>query len=141
MANVLVVEDNPQNRKLTTLILESEGHTVRSAADAAEAERLLAARRPDLIVLDMALPGKDGYTLAREVRSRPEWARLPILALSAFAMPGDAERALAAGCTGYLTKPVRRTVLLDHVAGLLRRPTAPGSAEAPSPPPSTGGAP
>ncbi|MGA9838842.1 MAG: response regulator, partial [Thermoplasmata archaeon] len=121
MAQILVVEDNPQNLKLTTIILQSGGHTVTTAVDSEAAERALEASLPDLILMDVALPGKDGYALTREFRQRPEMHRMPILALSAFAMPGDAEKAFAAGCSDYLTKPIRRAVLLDRVALLLRR--------------------
>jgi two-component system, cell cycle response regulator DivK len=119
MARILVVEDNPQNLKLATVILESDGHTVVPAVDSAGANRALSEQIPDLIVMDMALPGTDGYTLTRELRGRSDTSRLPILALSAFAMPGDAEKALAAGCSDYLTKPIRRAVLLECVASLL----------------------
>jgi CheY-like chemotaxis protein len=119
MARILVVEDNPQNLKLTTVILESDGHTVLRAVDSVETNRALSQGLPDLILMDMALPGTDGYTLTREIRGRPDTSDLPILALSAFAMPGDAEKALAAGCSDYLTKPIRRAVLLEHVAALL----------------------
>jgi CheY-like chemotaxis protein len=122
MAHILVVEDNPQNLKLTTIILESGGHIVVPAVDAAEADRALEQRLPDLILMDMALPGTDGYTLARQFRGRSETSQLPILALSAFAMPGDAERALAAGCSDYLTKPIRRAALLERVEALLGSP-------------------
>ncbi len=134
MARVLIVEDNPQNLKLATVILEGAGHSVTPAADAFEAERAIAERVPELIVLDMALPVKDGYTFARELRARPATQRLPILAVSAFAMPGDAERARAAGCDDYLTKPIRRTVLLDHVRSILARtaPAEPFRPRAPS---------
>jgi CheY-like chemotaxis protein len=119
MASILVVEDNPQNLKLTTVILESAGYHVVPARDSIEAERALAEGLPDLVVMDLALPGKDGYTLTRELRARPETARLPILALSAFAMAGDAEKALDAGCNEYLTKPVRRAKLLERVSAAL----------------------
>jgi two-component system cell cycle response regulator DivK len=119
MAKILVVEDNVQNLKLATVILTSAGHTVIPAHDAAEAERSLAAELPDLVLMDLALPGKDGYTMTRELRQRPETAKLPVLAVSSFAMRGDAERALAAGCTAYLTKPIRRVALLEHVDALL----------------------
>jgi|GEM_PF-6612593 two-component system cell cycle response regulator DivK len=119
MARILVIEDNPQNLKLTTIILKSAGHAVTGAMNAPDAERALALEIPDLIVMDIALPGKDGYALTRELRHRPETARLPILALSAFAMPGDAEKALTAGCTDYLTKPVRRAPLLERIDRLL----------------------
>jgi two-component system cell cycle response regulator DivK len=119
MARILVVEDNPQNLKLTTVILTAGGHTVVAAPTAVEAEQAVAVQVPDLILMDMALPGKDGYTLTRELRLRPETARLPILAVSSFAMPGDAERALAAGCTAYVTKPIRRAPLLRTIEELL----------------------
>ncbi|MGA7924199.1 MAG: response regulator [Thermoplasmata archaeon] len=120
MARILVVEDNPQNLKLTTVILEAGGHTVTAAHDADEAEKeLVPGRVPDLIIMDLALPGKDGYMLTKELRQRTDTARLPILAVSSFAMPGDAERAISAGCTQYLTKPVRRAILLERVETLL----------------------
>jgi two-component system, cell cycle response regulator DivK len=132
MARILVVEDNPQNLKLATVILRAAGHTVVPARDASEVERALAERTPELILMDLALPGKDGYTLTRELRQRPETADLPVLAVSSFAMRGDAERALAAGCTAYLTKPIRRVSLLEYVDALLAAaPTAPGT---PAPP-------
>jgi len=119
MARVLVVEDNPQNRELSTVILRAAGHQVVSAQDAVEAEQALSERLPDLVVMDIALPGKDGYTLVRELRQRSETSQLPILAVSSYAMPGDAERALAAGFTAYLTKPIRRALLLERVDALL----------------------
>jgi CheY-like chemotaxis protein len=119
MARILVVEDNPQNLKLTGVILKSEGHLVVPALNAGEAERAIAEGIPELILMDLALPGKDGYTLTRELRSRSETAQVPILAVSAFALPGDADRALAAGCSAYLSKPIRRAALLELVGDLL----------------------
>jgi two-component system, cell cycle response regulator DivK len=136
MATVLVVEDNPQNLKLTTVILTAAGHTVVAAHSAEEADAALAVSRPDLILMDIALPGKDGYTLTRELRARRSTAGLPILAVSSFAMPGDAERALAAGCSAYLTKPIRRAILLEQVDRLLDAP-APRASEPPGVPPAT----
>jgi two-component system, cell cycle response regulator DivK len=134
MAKILVVEDNPQNLKLATVILRSQGHEVVQAVNALEAEAAVAHDVPDLIVMDVALPGKDGYAITSDFRRRPETSRVPILAVSAFAMAGDAEKALSAGCNDYLTKPVRRAELLERVARLLqlsgipvpapRRPTA-----------------
>jgi CheY-like chemotaxis protein len=125
MARILVVEDNPQNLKLTTVILQSGGHTVIPATDSSEAKRAIAAGPPDMIIMDVDLPGKDGYALTRELRVQTETARLPIVALSAFAMPGDAEKALDAGYTEYLTKPIRRAQLLARVAVLLGTSSAP----------------
>jgi len=119
MTRILVVEDNPQNLKLTTVILRARGFTVVPAVDSEAAERAIAEAVPDLVVMDVALPGKDGYELTRELRGRPETAHLPILAVSAFAMPGDAEKALTAGCDDYLTKPIQRAGLLERVDRLL----------------------
>ncbi len=119
MAQILVVEDNALNLKLVTIILQAEGHTVRSATDAVETERAIAAESPDLILMDLGLPGTDGYTLTRELRSRSATRSTPILAVTSFAMTGDRERALQAGCTEYLTKPIDRKGLVETVRLLL----------------------
>jgi two-component system, cell cycle response regulator DivK len=120
MARVLVVEDNPQNLKLASVLLRSRGHEVVPATSAEEAERLIDLAPVDLILMDLGLPGKDGYTLTRELRGRPETAQVPILAVTSFAMKGDEERAMAAGCSAYLTKPIRAAAFLRQVDGLLR---------------------
>jgi CheY-like chemotaxis protein len=119
MARILVVEDNPQNLKLATVILRDLGHTVEGAPDAEEAEKRIAAIRPDLILMDLGLPGKDGYTFARELRTRPETEKIPILAVTSYAMRGDREKAMEAGCSGYLTKPIARRDLIQVVTDLL----------------------
>jgi two-component system, cell cycle response regulator DivK len=131
-AHVLVVEDNPQNLKLSRVILEAAGYQVSVAQTSFEADAAIALRTPDLILMDLSLPGKDGYTLTRELRQRPATARLPILALSSYAMPGDAERALTAGCTAYLTKPTRRALLLEQVAQLLREASGSHGSDTPA---------
>jgi CheY-like chemotaxis protein len=133
MVLVLVVEDNPQNLELSRVILRAAGHEVVAARDATEAMAALARKLPDLVLMDIALPGKDGYTLTRELRARPETARLPILAVSSFAMPGDLERAMAAGVSAYLTKPIRRATLLERVNALLAG-GAPSAEAAPNSP-------
>jgi two-component system cell cycle response regulator DivK len=117
MARILVVEDNAQNLKLATVILRDRGHEVIGVVDSEGAEAALAFRVPDLILMDLGLPGKDGYTLTRELRDRPATRDVPIVALSSFAMRGDREKAMAAGCTSYLTKPIRRLVLLEDRRG------------------------
>jgi CheY-like chemotaxis protein len=134
MARILVVEDNPQNLRLAALLLRSDGHEIVAAADAWEAEDALGqGTRPDLILMDLGLPGKDGYALTRELRQRSDTAETPILAVTSFAMKGDRERAIEAGCTDYLTKPIDRLDLLRRVRRLLgasgiHRPPAPGDA-------------
>lgn len=119
MARILVVEDNPLNLKLATVLLKTAGHEVVPAFDAAEAEEALARGAPDLILMDLALPGKDGYSLTRELRQRPSTAEVPILAVTSFAMKGDEERALEAGCSAYLAKPIDGPTFLRRVQQLL----------------------
>jgi CheY-like chemotaxis protein len=125
MARILLVEDNPLNAKLASLILAQDGHQIEVAADAIEAERALKERVPDLILMDLGLPGKDGYTLTREIRKDPTTHDIPVLAVTSFAMKGDERRAMEAGCSGYLTKPIDRSRMLHAVHELLaRRSTA-----------------
>jgi two-component system cell cycle response regulator DivK len=119
MARILIVEDNALNRKLVTVILHTDGHETVGAADADEAELRIAEEIPDLILMDMGLPGKDGYTLTQELRGRASTRRVPIVALTSFAMKGDRERAMAAGCNEYLTKPINRATLVECVRSLL----------------------
>jgi CheY-like chemotaxis protein len=124
MARVLVVEDNPQNLKLVSVLLRSAGHEVVGAYDAREAETALQSSVPDLILMDLGLPGKDGYSLSRELRERADTRAVPILAVTSFAMKGDEEKAIEAGCTAYLTKPIDASTFLERVRQLLSVPTA-----------------
>lgn len=103
---ILIVDDNAINLKLVSVILEMEGHAVVRAVDAEQALQLLDDLVPDLILMDIALPGMDGLALTRRLKATASLSGVPIVALSAFAMKGDKERALAAGCDGYITKPI-----------------------------------
>jgi CheY-like chemotaxis protein len=123
MARILVIEDNPLNLKLASVLLRTAGHEVVPAYDAEEAEAALARGVPDLILMDLGLPGKDGYSLTRELRQRPATASVPILAVTSFAMKGDEEKALEAGCTGYLAKPIDGPTFLRRVQQLLADPS------------------
>lgn len=122
MARILIVEDNAMNLKLASVILNAAGYETRGAADAEEAAAVIAEGTPDLILMDLGLPGKDGYEFTRELRERPETTTVPILAVTSFAMKGDRVKAIDAGCSGYLTKPINRLALLEEVGSLLRGP-------------------
>jgi CheY-like chemotaxis protein len=126
MRRILIVEDNPTNLKLASVILSAAGYETRGAIDAEAAAAVIAERVPDLILMDLGLPGKDGYEFTRELRGRSETVDVPILAVTSFAMKGDRMKAMEAGCSGYLTKPINRQALLEEVASFFR---APGESE------------
>jgi CheY-like chemotaxis protein len=109
------VEDNEQNMELVEYLLEESGLTVLKARDAYEARVQFRQNLPDLVLMDMHLPGKDGLALVREFRLDPEGAGIPIVALTAHAMAGDRERFLAAGCSGYIAKPIEAATFADSV--------------------------
>jgi len=103
---ILVVEDNEANRLLASSVLEREGYQVDLAANSTEALDRLTRHLPDLILMDVQLPGEDGLALTRRLKADPRTAMVPIVALTAHAMVGDKEDALAAGCSGYVSKPI-----------------------------------
>lgn len=123
-ARILVVDDNPTNLKLVSDLLECEGYEILKASDAEEAQEVIAKHAPDLLLLDIALPGMDGLTLARKLKAAPETKDLVIVALTAFAMKGDEEKAREAGCDGYVSKPINTRTLPSLVAGYLPRTAA-----------------
>jgi CheY-like chemotaxis protein len=124
---ILVVDDHPVNLKLVRLTLAAEGYEVRTAADAEDALRVLESFTPRLILMDLQLPGVDGFELTRRLKADPARSGIAIVALTALAMKGDEARARAAGCDGYITKPVDVARLPAQVAEHL---AAPGSAVA-----------
>jgi CheY-like chemotaxis protein len=119
---VLIVDDTPLNVKLLEVLLEQAGYDVRSAADARETLAILASFRPRLILLDVQLPDMDGLELARRLRADPATRAISLVAVSSHALPGDADKALAAGCDAYLTKPLDTRALPDLVARYLQGP-------------------
>jgi two-component system cell cycle response regulator DivK len=121
MAKVLVVEDNPANMKLTTLFLDSAGHNVLPAVDAETGLRLAREQQPDLILMDIQLPGMDGLAATILLKKDEATRSIPVLALTALAMKGDEERIRAAGCDGYIAKPMRYKEFLDAIAAQLAR--------------------
>lgn len=117
--NILVVEDHPLNRELVVDLLEAAGYTVRQAADGRGLLARVQAERPDLILLDLQLPGVDGFTLARQLTADPATRRIPLLAMSAYARPEEEAQAMAAGCAGFLAKPLNTRALVQTVSRLL----------------------
>ncbi|MFQ5576337.1 MAG: response regulator [Anaerolineae bacterium] len=116
---ILVIEDNDQNMYLTTFILEKHGYRVIPAKDGPEGIRLAARSNPALIVLDIQLPGMDGYAVARELRRIPALGAVPSVAVTSYAMVGDRERVLAAGCTGYIEKPINPDTFMAEIEQFL----------------------
>jgi two-component system cell cycle response regulator DivK len=103
---ILIIEDNEQNRYLLTFLLEKSGYQVRAVADGVSGIEAARAAVPALILLDIQLPTMDGYAVARALRSNAALRTIPIIAVTSYAMPGDRERALESGCTGYIEKPI-----------------------------------
>lgn len=118
---ILIIDDNPQNLKLARLLLAKQGYAIRTAVDAEQALEVLEAFRPRLILMDLQLPGMDGLTLTRKLKADPALRDISIIALTAYAMKGDEEKARAAGCDAYVTKPIDTAALRTLVAALLAR--------------------
>jgi two-component system, cell cycle response regulator DivK len=116
MATILLVEDNAANMKLATFLLESAGHTVLSAADAEVGLTLAREGHPELILMDIQLPGMDGLQATMLLKADPATRDIPVIALTALAMKGDEERIRAAGCDGYIAKPLDYKGFLAIVA-------------------------
>lgn len=116
---ILIVDDNPVNLKLLRITLVVAGYDVRTAIDAEQATSVLASFRPRLILMDIQLPGLDGLELTRRLKADPATSDAVIIAVTAYAMKGDEQRALAAGCDGYVTKPIDTRTLASTVARYL----------------------
>lgn len=116
---VLVIEDNDQNRYLVTFLLERHGLRVTSEPDGPRGIETARSLCPDLILLDIQLPGMSGYDVARKLRKLPDFAAIPIVAVTSYAMPGDREAAMDAGCSGYIEKPIDPDTFVDEVTGYL----------------------
>ena len=116
---ILVVDDNPQNLKLARVVLAAAGYDVRTAVDSESALRTLESFVPRLILMDLQLPGMDGLELTRHLKAHPEYWQIRIVAVTAYAMRGDENRARAAGCDGYIAKPIDIESLPRRVAEFL----------------------
>jgi two-component system cell cycle response regulator DivK len=116
---ILVVDDNLVNLKLISLLLKGEGYDVRTATDAEGALEVLATFMPRLILMDIQLPGIDGLSLTRQLKANPLHRHISVVALTSYAMRGDEEKAMHAGCEGYITKPIDTRALCGVIAGFL----------------------
>ncbi len=118
---ILYVEDNPDNRLLVRRILSVHGYRLLEAEHASKAMEILQHEIPDLILMDINMPGMDGYTLTAKLRRIPSLATIPVIALTANVMKGDRERTLEAGCDGYIQKPVDVDAFPDQIAKYIKR--------------------
>jgi len=114
-ATILVIEDNEKNAYLVTFILEKSGYRVIQARDGETGIALAGQIKPDLILLDIQLPVMDGYAVARKLTENEELRIIPIVAVTSYAMPGDRERILEAGCAGYIEKPINPTTFVAEI--------------------------
>jgi len=119
MKKILIIEDNEQNLYLATFILEKNGYEVVQARDGQEGIELAGQVHPALILLDIQLPVLDGYAVARELRKNSSLASVPLVAVTSYAMVGDRERVLAAGCTGYIEKPINPETFISEITQYL----------------------
>ncbi len=119
MARILVIEDNPANMKLASLLLRNAGHTVLTAIDAEAGLALARAECPDLVLMDIQLPGMDGLAATALLKQDPVTASIPVIAVTAMAMTSDREKTRAAGCDGYISKPLRYRELYARIDALL----------------------
>ena len=118
---VLVVEDNAQNLYLATYLLENAGYDVISAADGIKGVEMAKDGLPDIVLMDILLPGVDGYEATRRLKSDPSTTAIPVVALTAYSMEGDEQAALAAGCDGYISKPIDPSDFVTKVSAFLSR--------------------
>jgi two-component system, cell cycle response regulator DivK len=121
MAKILLVEDNEMNRDMLTKRLQRRGYDVVVAVDGGEGVAMAESESPDVILMDMSLPVVDGWEATRRIKAAPATSAIPVIALTAHAMAGDQEQAMAAGCDDYDTKPVELTRLIEKIQAFLTR--------------------
>ena len=121
MTKVLVVEDNERNRYLISFLLKGDGFEVIEAFTGEDGVEMAIREQPDVVLMDIQLPGIDGYRTTRRIRASPGGEKVPIIALTSYAMTGDRERSLAAGCTGYVEKPINPDTIIGEIRTFLRK--------------------
>jgi two-component system, cell cycle response regulator DivK len=119
MAKILIVEDNEMNRDMLSRRLERRGFAIVMAMDGQQGVEMTRSERPDLILMDMSLPVMDGWAATQAIKADPELSKIPVIALTAHAMAGDREKAMAAGCDDYDTKPIELPRLLEKIGKFL----------------------
>jgi two-component system cell cycle response regulator DivK len=119
MKRILIVEDKPNSRELLRTVLEQQGYEIMEAGDGDEALALVRQQSPDLVLMDLQIPARNGYDVLQEIRKDVKLAHMPVVAITANAMPGDREKVLAAGFTGYIAKPVALAHLRSEVNRVL----------------------
>jgi CheY-like chemotaxis protein len=119
MARILVADDERLNLRLARTVLAAAGHEVLEAIDGEAATRVAAAELPDLVLMDIQMPGMDGFEALKALRAEPRTARLKVVAFTALAMKGDRDRMLDAGFDGYISKPIRREEFIERITALL----------------------
>ena len=117
---ILLIEDNEVNRRLAGFLLRSQDYQVREAPSAKDAFEILKTEQVDLIVMDIQLPGMDGLEATAKLKAEPATANIPVIAVTSYAMAGDRDKALAAGCSGYVTKPIDKTIFLAEISRHLK---------------------
>ncbi len=127
MSRILVADDNAASRALVRAVLRNE--QVFEAVNGKDALDAIARERPDLVLLDIDMPVLDGYAVVSRLRADPQYSALPVVAVTAYAMTGDREKALAAGFSAYLPKPIRAAALREQIAALLNEGARPGAGE------------
>jgi CheY-like chemotaxis protein len=127
-AKILLIEDNAQNRYMTCFLLEQRGHQITVAESGPQGLALAASLLPDLVLLDIQLPGMDGHAVARQLKADPRLRAVPVVAVTSYAMEGDREKCLAAGAEGYIEKPIDPDTFVDEVEQFLRPAHAEGGA-------------
>jgi two-component system cell cycle response regulator DivK len=118
---ILVIEDNPDNRMLIIDVLDSLDYVCLEAMNGEQGIEIARREHPDLILMDLSLPRKDGWTAVSEIKANPDLARIPVIAMTAHAMVGDRERALSAGCDDYISKPIDLVLLVEKLQEYLGR--------------------
>jgi len=126
---VLIIEDNEQNLYLATFLLERSGYKIEAARSGLEGIELASRIQPDLILLDIQLPQMDGYAVARALRQNPVLTEVPVVAVTSYAMVGDRERALEAGCNGYIEKPINPDTFRNEIEKYLKTRASDGGTQ------------